>query len=62
MHSDPVGVTVDLGAAAVADALWDLTLGLAGGACCGATGLGLALGGLLLWGRGVRTLGETRQQ
>lgn len=52
---------MDLARLAVTDALWDLALGLAGGACCGATGLGLALAGLLLWGRGVRTLGEPRQ-
>lgn len=52
---------MDLGAAAVADAIWNLCVGIAGGACCGATAALLSLGGLLLWGRGIRTLGEPPQ-
>lgn len=52
---------MDLAEAAVIDALWDLALGLAGGACCGMGVLTGILATVLLWGRGIRTLGEPRQ-
>lgn len=51
---------MDLAEAAVADVLWDLFIGLAGGACCGAGVLTGILATVLLWGRGIRTLGETK--
>lgn len=52
---------MDLAEGALVGALWDLLLGLAGGACCGAGVLTGILAAVLLWGRGIRTLGEPRQ-